>query len=144
MTDSCRKRRPDSSNTNPSSRRPDGSQHQRVVQGPRHQKLDHRGRPAARFFRIGDFSETLDQIVAHVTSLREHGLPAPERPMDDQQLWRSCRDRVEIRASLTILHASQDSGDVYSAVLRITKNNELIVREVFCDERTLHAQHRAI
>jgi hypothetical protein len=59
--------------------------------------------------------------------------------MDDHQLWCSCRDRVEIRASLAT-HASQDSGRLYNAELRITKNDQLIVPEVFCDERNLHAR----
>ena len=60
--------------------------------------------------------------------------------MDDQQLWRSCRDGVEIRASITTLHAPQESGDLYSAELRITKNDHLVVRDVFRAERKLHAR----
>jgi hypothetical protein len=60
--------------------------------------------------------------------------------MREEQLWRRSDNGIEIRASITTLHAPQDSGQLYSAELRITKNDELIVREVFCDERKLHGR----
>ena len=60
--------------------------------------------------------------------------------MDDKQLWLRSHNGVEIRASITTLHAGQDSGNLFSAELRITKNDLLVLRGVFHNERKLHAR----
>ena len=61
--------------------------------------------------------------------------------MREQQLWMSrIAEGIEVRAVMHHLHAQQDSGALFSAELRITKNNRLLLREWFFDERTLYAR----
>jgi hypothetical protein len=55
-----------------------------------------------------------------------------------QKLWRASLDGKEIRAEQHHLYASQDSGDLFSAELRIAVNGDIAVRELFQSERRLH------
>ena len=61
--------------------------------------------------------------------------------MSEQQLWMSrIAEGIEVRAVILHLHAQQDSGALFSAELRITKNDRLLLREWFFDERKLYAR----
>jgi hypothetical protein len=61
--------------------------------------------------------------------------------MSGQQLWMSrIAEGIEVRAVIHYRHAQQDSGALFSAELRITKNDRLLLREWFFDERKLYAR----
>ena len=61
--------------------------------------------------------------------------------MSEQQLWISrIAEGIEVRAVIQHLHAQQDSGALFSAELRITKNDRLLLREWFFDEGELYAR----
>ena len=61
--------------------------------------------------------------------------------MSEQQLSVSrIAEGVEVRAVIRHLNAPEDSGALFSAELRITKNDRLLLREWFFDERELYAR----
>jgi hypothetical protein len=57
-----------------------------------------------------------------------------------QHLWRRAVGGDDVGAVIVPLQVQQDSGDLYSAELRITTNDQLLVSEMFNDERKLHAR----
>ncbi len=48
------------------------------------------------------------------------------------------------RAAISRLHAQQDSGDLYSAELRITMNDHVVLRELFWDEKKLQMRSQQL
>jgi hypothetical protein len=60
--------------------------------------------------------------------------------MAETKLWTAALDGKEIRAEQFDLHAREDSADLFSAELRITRNGEVFLRQVFHDARKLHAR----
>jgi hypothetical protein len=60
--------------------------------------------------------------------------------MTDIQLWTASLGDKEIRAWTRNIHARQDSSDLFGVELRITKNGELYLSEIFRDYRKLHAR----
>lgn len=65
--------------------------------------------------------------------------------MSDQQIWFSrIGQGIEVRAAIQRLHAHQDSGRLFSGELRITIGDELVLSELFCDERKLNARSMQI
>lgn len=63
--------------------------------------------------------------------------------MADTELWKACLGEKEVRAMTRDIHARQDSSDIYGVELRITRNGELYLSEVFRDRRkTARAEHQ--
>jgi hypothetical protein len=64
--------------------------------------------------------------------------------MPDTKLWAAKVGGQEIRAEQHHLHATQDSAHFFNAELRVTRNGETVVSEVFFDQHKLQARSMEI